>query len=67
MNNLNCEKMLTRKEASEILNVKEGTLATWACNKRYDLKYYKVGSKVLYKLSDIQQFLERNAMGGCNA
>lgn len=61
------EIFLTRKEAAEFLKVvKVGTLASWSCNKRYNLPYYKVGSRVLYKLSDLQNFLETFKKGGSN-
>ena len=61
------EVFLTRKEAANFLKVvKPGTLATWASTQRYNLCYYRVGSKVLYKLSELQAFLETFKKGGSN-
>lgn len=61
------EKFLNRKEAAEFLKVvKPGTLATWASSKRYNLAYHKVGSKVLYRLSDLENFLSERKGGNSN-
>ena len=43
------EKMLTRKEAAEFLEVRENTMAIWANTKRYDIPMYKVGKYIKYK------------------
>ena len=56
----NKEKLLTRKEASKFLGVKENTLAVWATNKRYNLPFYKVGRLVKYKISDLEKFINFN-------
>lgn len=53
----NDNKLLTRQEVSEILGTKKETLAIWACAKRYDLPYIKVGRYVRYKQSDVENFL----------
>jgi excisionase family DNA binding protein len=56
----NKDKLLTRKEASKFLGVKENTLAVWATNKRYNLPFYKVGRLVKYKISDLEKFINFN-------
>jgi predicted site-specific integrase-resolvase len=53
-------RLLSRKETAVILEVKQQTLAVWACNGRYDLKFVKIGKRVLYKSEDIKEFIERN-------
>ena len=53
------ECLLTRKQAAEFLGVKEHTLAVWACSKRYDLPYVKVGRLVKYRYSDLLAFVDR--------
>jgi predicted site-specific integrase-resolvase len=53
-------RLLSRKETADILEVKQQTLAVWACNGRYDLKFVKIGKRVLYKSEDIKEFIERN-------
>lgn len=61
--NINLDKLLSRKEASEFLGCKENTLAVWATNQRYDLPFYKVGRLVKYKLSDLENFIDKNQQG----
>ena len=58
----NREILLTRKEAAELLGTTEGTLAVWACNKRYGLPMVKIGRLVKYKLSDLNAFIERRTV-----
>ena len=56
----NSEKLLTRKQAAEMLQCKESTLAIWKCTKRYSLPCIKIGKNVRYRLSDILAFIEKN-------
>jgi len=46
-------------QASEILSVKESTLAVWRSTGRYNLPYIKVGRLVKYRISDLAEFLAR--------
>jgi excisionase family DNA binding protein len=55
-------ELLTRKEAAHYLGVTERTLAVWACTKRYDLTYVKIGRLAKYRLSDLNAFIERRAI-----
>ena len=56
--------LLTRKEAAAFLGTTEGTLAVWACNKRYGLPMVKIGRLAKYKLSDLNAFTERRTLSG---
>lgn len=56
--------LVGRKEAADFLGVASQTLAVWASTERYHLPYIKVGSKVRYRMSDLEAFLERNLHGG---
>ena len=58
----NSTKMLNRKEAADFLGISEGTLAVWACTKRYRLPYIKIGRLVKYRLSDLEAFIESRVM-----
>lgn len=51
--------LLTRREAAAVLGVKPQTLSVWATTHRYGLPYVKVGRKAMYKLSDLEAFIER--------
>lgn len=46
---------LTPKALAERWNIKETTLANWRWN-GYTPPYLKLGSKVLYKIEDIERF-----------
>lgn len=52
-----------RVEAAEYLGVKPHTLDVWACTKRYDLKYIKVGRLVKYKKEHLDEFLAGRVVG----
>jgi len=57
-------QMLDRKAAAEFLGIKEQTLAVWACTKRYDLPFIKSGRRVMYLITDLVAFINRNRVGG---
>lgn len=54
--------LLTRKQAAEYLGVEPETLHNWACTKRYNLKFYKVGRLAKYRLEDLDAFLSQRAV-----
>ena len=58
-NSNSSEPLLNRKEAAQYLGVTPGTMAVWACTKRYDLKSFKLGRRaVRYRQSDLNKFIE---------
>lgn len=59
---VNISPLLTRKQAAEYLGVKPETLHNWACTKRYNLKFYKVGRLAKYKIEDLDLFLSERAV-----
>jgi excisionase family DNA binding protein len=56
--------LLTRDQAAKYLGVKSTTLAVWACTKRYNLAFVKVGRLCKYRLADLDAFIARNIVGG---
>lgn len=54
--------LLNRREAADYLGIKPHTLAVWACCKRYDLPYIKVGRLVKYRKDDLDTFLARRTL-----
>lgn len=56
--NRTSSKLLSRKEAAEYLGVTSETLDNWACTKRYNLKFYKIGRLAKYKKEDLDEFIE---------
>jgi excisionase family DNA binding protein len=57
-------ELLTTKETAGRLQITEGTLMVWRSTKRYPLKFVKIGRKVRYRLSDIEEFLDKRTMSG---
>lgn len=53
------DEIWDRRTTAEYLKVAPGTLSVWACTKRYNLKWHKVGRKVVYKKSDVLAFIEQ--------
>ena len=56
------EKLLSRREAAEMLGVTVDTLATWKCKQRYDLPVVMIGRLPKYRLADLLAFIERNTL-----
>ena len=57
-NELFKECLLTRAQAAKFLGVQEHTLAVWACSRRYNLPYVKIGRLVKYRYSDLLAFVD---------
>jgi predicted site-specific integrase-resolvase len=49
--------LLTPEDAAKRLHVTTGTLAVWRSTGRYKIPFIKVGSKVMYRAIDLEQFL----------
>lgn len=56
--------LLTREQAAKYLGVSVSALAAWACNKRYNLPMIKVGRLAKYRIQDLDEFINRNTIGG---
>lgn len=55
--------LVTREQAAEYLGVTPRTLAVWACTKRYNLPFVKIGRLVKYRRSELDAFIARRTMG----
>ena len=53
-------RLVSREQAAEALGIRPQTLACWACNGRYGLPFVKIGRRVMYRLADIEHFIESN-------
>ncbi len=51
------QKLLTTNEAADYLSTTVGTLAIWRTTGRYQIPFIKVGRKVLYRHSDLDNWL----------
>lgn len=54
--------LIDRKQAVEYLGVTPSTLAIWACTKRYNLPFVKIGSLVKYRRSDLEAFIDERSI-----
>lgn len=52
------ERLLTRRQAAEMLGLQPQTLAVWACERRSGLPFRKVGSRAMYRLGDVVSFID---------
>ena len=52
------DSLASPKAVARNLNVTEGTLQVWRSTGRYDLPYIKIGGKVMYRISDVNNFIE---------
>ena len=53
---------LPPSEAAQYLGVKPQTLAAWRCTGRQSLRYIKIGSRIFYRQSDLDEFLNRRTV-----
>ncbi len=58
------QSLLDRSQAASYLGIRPATLAVWACTKRYKLPFVKIGRRSMYRLSDLDAFIESNVVGG---
>lgn len=52
--------LITRNEAAEMLGLKPQTLAKWAHMNRCNLKMIKIGSRVRYRVADVEGFIDES-------
>lgn len=60
----NTNNLLSRKQAAQYLGIKEQTLAAWACTKRYNLSFIKIGRRAMYQQCVLDAFIKSNIVGG---
>ncbi|WED21486.1 helix-turn-helix domain-containing protein [Vibrio sp. JC009] len=53
------QRYLDRAAAAEYICVSPKTLANWAVDQRHNLPFAKLGGKVVYKISDLDLFVEK--------
>ena len=52
------QRLLAENEAAKYLGINPGTLSVWRSSGRYHIPYIKVGGRVRYRLSDLEEWLE---------
>jgi predicted DNA-binding transcriptional regulator AlpA len=58
------DPLLLPDAVARLLGVREPTLATWRSQKRYNLRYIKLGKLIRYRKSDVLAFMDFCAHGG---
>lgn len=53
--------LLNRKDAGKYLGVAAQTLAQWAVSGRYNLPYISIGRRAMYRQTDLDAFITKNA------
>ncbi len=59
--------LLTRVQAAKFLALKPQTLAAWAVDGRYNLRFVKVGRSARYRISDLEEWLRSREVGAAAA
>ena len=60
----NKNPLLTSVEAAAYIHVRPQTLSVWRCQKTHpELPYIKVGSRVMYRQSHLERFLDSQTVG----
>ncbi len=60
--------LLDEREATKILDLKDGTLSVWRSTGRYQLPFIKIGRKVRYRRCDLEDWLaSRTRANGATA
>jgi predicted DNA-binding transcriptional regulator AlpA len=57
-------ELINTEEAARRLQISPGTLTVWRSTRRYPLKFCKIGRKVRYRATDIEEFIDNRTMSG---
>ena len=55
--------LLDTTQAASYIGVRPNTLTNWRCTKRQKIPYIKVGERVCYKASDLDEYLRKQTVG----
>ena len=61
------DDILEPGQAADFLGFDKDTLAKWRYTRRYALKYIKVGGRIRYRRSDLEDFLKARTVEGTEA
>lgn len=56
--NYNPSQLIDPAVVAQLLNVSTGTLSVWRCTGRYNLPFIKVGRKVMYRVGQVNDFID---------
>ena len=62
---LDVDHLVDTKSAAKLLGLRNHhTLEVWRSTQRHQLRFFRVGRAVRYRLSDLMSFLQANTVGG---
>jgi hypothetical protein len=64
LTDLNLQPLLSPRETAAILGVTYETLSVWRSSGRYGLPFVKIGRRVMYRVQDVQAFIEDRLHAG---
>jgi len=56
--------LLNTRKAARFLGRRPGTLTVWRSTRAVEIPYVKMGRSVMYRLSDLEAFVERQTVRG---
>lgn len=56
-------ELFNPEQTAELIKVKKETLAVWRSTSRYGLKFVRVGRRIFYRQSDIEEWLNTRTEG----
>jgi hypothetical protein len=59
--------LLNPAQTAAMLGVRENTLASWRAKRRYGLKYVRIGGRIAYRSSDVEDFILSRTVSGTEA
>jgi len=51
---------LTTQQTAELFHMNKQTLAKWRCNKSEGPPWHKISGKILYRISDLEIYIENS-------
>ena len=58
------DRLLNENQAADRLGIAAATLSTWRSRKTHDIPFYRIGGRVRYKQSDLDEWLETRRREG---
>jgi hypothetical protein len=55
--------LLDERAAAEFLGLQPNTLSVWRSTRRYPLPWVRVGSRVRYRMRDLEEFVRAHTAG----
>jgi len=54
-------KFLTPEQAAQVFKISHKTLAKWRCTGENNLPFTKIGGRILYRLADLEAYVDKHS------